>query len=66
MTINELRGITAPVKPTAQLTPARARIDELKRTKDAAAENLKVERERQKLAKAPHTITAVTPFLPKM
>jgi hypothetical protein len=66
MTINELRGITVPVKPIAPLTPAKAKIDALKRTKDAAAKNLKVERDRQKLAKAQHTIAAVTTSMPKI
>ena len=66
MTINELRGITAPVKPIALLTPAKAKIEALKRTKDAAAKNLKAERDRQKLAKAQHTIAAVSTSLPKI
>lgn len=65
MTINELRGIS-PIKPVAPLTPAKARIDSLKRTKDAAAKNLKAERDRQKLTKAQHTIASVTTSLPKI
>jgi hypothetical protein len=64
MTINELRGFTSAIKPVAPLTPAKARIDSLKRTKDAAAKNLKAERDRQKLAKAQHTIAAATTSLP--
>ena len=66
MTINELRGFTSTIKPDAPLTPAKARIDSLKRTKDAAAKNLKAERDRQKLAKAQQTISAVTTSLPKI
>ena len=66
MTINELRGFTSAIKPAAPLTPAKARIDSLKRTKDAAAKNLKAERDRQKLAKAQHTISAVSTSLPKI
>jgi len=66
MTINELRGFTSTIKSAAPLTPAKAKIDALKRTKDAAAKNLKVERDRQKLAKAQHTITSVTTSLPKI
>jgi hypothetical protein len=66
MTINELRGFTSTIKPAAPLTPAKARIDSLKRTKDAAAKNLKAERDRQKLAKAQHTIAAVTTSLPQI
>jgi len=65
MTINELRGIS-PIKPVAPLTPAKARIDSLKRTKDAAAKNLKAERDRQKVAKAQQTIASVTTSLPKI
>jgi hypothetical protein len=59
MTINELRGIT-PIKPLAPLSPAKAKIDSLKRTKDAATKNLKAERDRQKLAKAQQALAAVT------
>ena len=66
MTINELRGFTSTIKSAAPLTPAKARIDTLKRTKDAAAKNLKAERDRQKLAKAQHTIASVTTSLPKI
>ena len=65
MTINELRGIS-PIKPVAPLTPAKARIDSLKRTKDAATKNLKAERNRQKLTKAQQTIASVTTSLPKI
>ena len=64
MTINELRGFSSTIKPTVPLTPAKARIDSLKRTKDAATKNLKTERDRQKLAKAQHTIAAVSTSLP--
>ena len=66
MTINELKGFTSLKKPVQPMTPARARIDSLKRTKDAAAKNLKAERNRQKLAKAQHTIAAITTSLPKI
>lgn len=55
MTINELKGI----KPITPMTPEKARIEVLKRTKDAAAKNLKAERERQKLAKARDTISTI-------
>ena len=55
MTINELKGI----KPISPMTPEKARIEALKRTKDAAAKNLKAERERQKLAKARDTISTL-------
>jgi hypothetical protein len=55
MTINELKGI----KPITPMTPEKARIEALKRTKDAAAKNLKAERERQKLSKARDTISSL-------
>ena len=54
--------LTSPSKP---LSPAKARIDSLKRTKDTAIKSLKVERDRQKLAKAQQTIAAVTTSFPK-
>lgn len=41
------------------MTPEKARIEALKRTKDTAAKNLKAERERQKLAKARETISTL-------
>ena len=65
MKINELRGIS-PIKPLAPMTPAKAKIDSLKRTKDAATKNLKAERDRQKLVKAQKTIANVTTSLPKI
>jgi hypothetical protein len=65
MKINELRGIS-PIKPLAPMTPAKAKIDSLKRTKDAATKNLKAERDRQKLAKAQQDIAAVRSSLPKI
>ena len=58
MTINELRGIKT-IKPLAPMSPAKAKIDSLKRNKDAATKNLKAERDRQKLAKAQKSIAAV-------
>jgi hypothetical protein len=62
-TINELRVIS-PIKPVVPLTPAKARIDSLKRTKDAAAKNLKAERDRQKVAKAQQAIATVNSSFP--
>jgi hypothetical protein len=64
MTINELRGISS-IKPLAPMSPAKAKIDTLKRTKDVVTKNLKAERDRQKLAKAQKTIAAVTTSFPK-
>ena len=65
MTINELRGIS-PIKPLTPMSPAKAKIDSLKRTQDAATKNLKAERDRQKLAKAQQDIAAVRSSLPKI
>jgi hypothetical protein len=47
--------ITA-IKP---LTPQQARIDGLKRQKEASTKALKAERDRQKIAKARKTITSI-------
>lgn len=55
MTINEITG----VKPIAPTTPDQARIDGLKRQKDTAANNLKAERERQKLKKAQISLAGI-------
>ena len=65
MTINELRGIS-PIKSLSTMSPDKAKIDSLKRTKDAATKNLKAERDRQKLAKAQQDIAAVRSSLPKI
>ena len=65
MTINELRGMS-PIKSLAPMSPAKAKIDSLKRTKDAATKNLKAERDRQKLVKAQKTIANATTSLPKI
>ena len=60
MTINELRGFKPVIKPISSMTPEKARLDSLKRTKDAAAKNLKAERDRQKLKRAQQQIASVT------
>jgi hypothetical protein len=65
MTIDEIKGVK-PTKSISPLTPAKARIDSLKRSKDVATKNLKAERDRQKLAKAQQTITTVTTSLPRI
>ena len=65
MKINELRGIS-PIKTLAPMSPAKAKIDSLKRTQDAATKNLKAERDRQKLVKAQQALAAVTTSLPKI
>ena len=65
MTIDEIKGVK-PTKSISPLTPAKARIDSLKRSKDVATKNLKAERDRQKLAKAQQTIATVTTSLPRI
>ena len=55
MTINELKGIFE----IAPMTPEKARIDSLKRTKDTATKNLKTERDRQKVSNAQQQIAAI-------
>lgn len=44
------------VKPIKPLTPDQARIDSLKKQKDAAAQRLKAERDRQKRQRAVHQL----------
>lgn len=44
------------VKPIKSLTPDQARIDSLKKQKDAAAQRLKAERVRQKQQRAVHQL----------
>ena len=65
MTIDEIKGVK-PTKSILPMTPAKARIDSLKRSKDAATKNLKAERDRQKLAKAQQAIATVSTTLPKI
>ena len=47
------------VKPIKPLTPDQARIDSLKKQKDAAAQRLKAERDRQKRLKAVHQLASL-------
>jgi hypothetical protein len=46
-------------KPNKPLSPAQAKIENLKQQKDIANRNLKAERDRQKIAKAQKTIRQV-------
>ena len=48
------------VKPIKPLTPDQARIDSLKKQKDAAAQRLKQERDRQKQQKAVHQLASLS------
>jgi len=51
-----LEFATKVIKP---LTPDQARIDNLKKQKDMAAARLKSERDRQKITRAQHALTAI-------
>ncbi len=51
---------TKPLKPIKPQTPDQARIASLKQQKDRAAQALKTERERQKIARAQAQITAIS------
>ena len=50
---------TKPLKPIKPQTPDEARISALKQQKDRAAQALKTERERQKIARAQAKITDI-------
>lgn len=54
-----LDEVVATIKPIKPLTPQQSRIDTLKKQKDVASNNLKAERDRQRLAKAQQQIRAV-------
>ena len=49
-----------PVKAIKPLTPDQARIDSLKKQKDAAAQRLKAERDRQTRLKAVHQLASLS------
>lgn len=48
------------VKPIKPLTPDQAKIDSLQKQKDAAADRLKQERDRQKRLKAVHQLATLS------
>jgi hypothetical protein len=55
-TIDEVLATIKPIKPIKPLTPQQARIDGLKKQKDNVTQQLKAERDRQKLVKAQQQI----------
>ncbi len=55
MKIAEVTGVK-PIKP---LTPDQAKIDSLQKQKDAAADRLKQERDRQKRQRAMHQLASL-------
>jgi hypothetical protein len=54
-----LDEVVATIKPLKPLTPQHSRLDGLKRQKEIATNNLKAERDRQKVAKAQQQILSV-------
>ncbi len=56
LTLDEAVATIKPIKP---LTPQQTRLDSLKRQKEIATNNLKAERDRQKVAKAQQQILSV-------
>jgi len=54
-----LDEVVATIKPIKPLTPQQTRLDSLKRQKEVATNNLKAERDRQKVAKAQQQILSV-------
>lgn len=54
-----LDEVVATIKPIKPLTPQQTRLDSLKRQKEVATNNLKAERDRQKVAKAHQQILSV-------
>ena len=56
MRIAEVTG----VKPTKPLTPDQAKIDSLKKQKEAVADRLKQERDRQKQQRAVHQLASLS------
>lgn len=56
LTLDEVLATIKPIKP---LTPQQSRLDSLKRQKELATNNLKAERDRQKVAKAQQQILSV-------
>ena len=55
-------GTIGTIKPKKPLSPAQARIENLKKQKDTANKNLKAERDRQKIIKAQQTIRQASSF----
>ena len=55
-----LDEVVATIKPNKPLTLQQSRIDTLKKQKDVASNNLKAERDRQRIDKAQQQIRAVT------
>lgn len=54
-----LDEVVATIKPIKPLTPQQTRLDSLKRQKEIATNNLKAERDRQKIEKAQQQILSV-------
>ena len=55
--LDEVISIFKPIKP---MNPQQAKLDSLKKQKEVASNNLKAERDRQKIVKAQHQIRMAT------
>jgi len=58
--LEEVIGLIKPIKASKPMNPQQARVDSLKRQKDVASNNLKAERDRQKVTKAQQQIRMAT------
>lgn len=54
--LEEVIAFVKPIKASKPMNPQQARIDSLKKQKDVASNNLKAERDRQKIVKAQQQI----------
>ena len=58
--LDEVIGTIKPIKPIKPMSPQQAKLDSLKKQKEVASNNLKAERDRQKVAKAQQQIRMAT------
>ena len=58
--LNEVIGFVKPVKASKPMNPQQAKLDSLKKQKEVASNNLKAERDRQKVVKAQQQIRMAT------
>jgi hypothetical protein len=58
--LEEVIGFVKPVKASKPMNPQQAKLDSLKKQKEVASNNLKAERDRQKVLKAQQQIRMAT------
>ena len=58
--LEEVIGFVKPVKASKPMNPQQAKLDSLKKQKEVASNNLKAERDRQKVVKAQQQIRMAT------